>query len=241
MPRRASIARYRRERRAPLRILISSGPTREPIDAVRFLSNYSTGVMGASLAQESMRRGHIATLVTGPVETAIPAGVRVIRVERAQEMQAALQTQMPRADALIMAAAVCDFSPVRPTKGKRLRRGRLTIALKATPDIVGNLPRRRDQVIVGFALETAAAPARAAAKLRAKKLDLIVGQVMNGHGPFGRHPVHATLIRATGRSRRLGVISKPRLARAILDEIERLWYGRQGLVGSARHVRGRSG
>jgi len=209
----------------PLRILISSGPTREPIDPVRFVSNYSTGYMGSCLAAEALRRGHRVTLVSGPTDLAPPRGARLIRVERAHQMQAALRRQMRRADVLMMAAAVSDFEPARPRAKKLARRGSLRLALKATPDIVGTLPRRRGQLLVGFALETSRGVARARAKLRAKRLDLIVGQHMNGARPFGRQRVNAFLLDAAGGVRRLGRLDKPALARIVLDEISGLWYG----------------
>lgn len=208
-----------------LRLLISAGPTREPLDPVRFISNYSTGTMGACLAREALRRGHRVTLVSGPSELVPPRGARVIRVERARQMQRALRREMPRADALIMAAAVSDFEPVRASTQKLPRRGTLRLALRATPDIVGSLPRRRGQLVVGFALESAGGVRRATQKLKAKRLDVVVGQRMNGASPFGSARVNAFLVDANGGVRRLGTVSKPRLARVLLDELEQLWYG----------------
>ena len=208
-----------------LRLLISAGPTREPLDPVRFLSNYSTGVMGACLAQEALTRGHRVTLVSGPTGLVPPQGLRVIWVERARQMQRALQQEFPKADALIMAAAVCDFEAERPRPAKLSRRGRLRLRFKATPDIIGTLPRRPGQLVVGFALETSAALGHARAKLKAKRLDLIVGQTMNGPSPFGHRRGRAFLLDVGGQRKPLGTVSKPRLARAILDELEQLWYG----------------
>ncbi len=206
--------------RTSWRVLISSGPTREPLDPVRFLSNYSTGVMGACLAREALRRGHRVTVVSGPTDTPLPAGASVVRVERARQMQVALRRRWPRHDVLIMAAAVCDFEPVRVAERKLARQGTTTLRLRATPDIVGTLPRRSGQIVVGFALETERGFARAHKKLRAKRLDLIVGQHLNGHRPFGAHPVQAFLLPRVGDARNLGVVSKPRLAKALFDELE---------------------
>lgn len=211
-----------------LRLLISSGPTREPIDAARFLSNYSTGLMGTRLAHEARRRGHRVTLVSGPTELEPPPKAKTIRVESARQMQQALRREMPRTDVLIMAAAVSDFRPTRTVSKKLARRGRLSLRLEATPDIVANLPRRRGQLVVGFAVEASRIRERAARKLREKRLDLIVGQRLNGTGsPFGHQAVHAFLLRSSGTARELGKVSKAALARVLLDEIEQLWYGQR--------------
>ena len=219
----------RAEGRRALRVLIASGPTREPIDPVRFLSNYSTGYLGQCLAAEALRRGHQVRVVSGPTSFPLPEGARVAWVEQAQQMRQALRRELAWADALIMAAAVCDFRPVIRRATKLRRAEGLRLALKATPDILASLPPpQAGQVRVGFALETGQAAgllARAQAKLKAKRLDLIVGEHMNGRSPFGERPVHAALIDRAGGITRLGRLSKPRLAHAILDEVERLWYG----------------
>ena len=213
--------------RRRLRMLVTAGPTREPVDPVRFLSNYSTGYAGACLATEALRRGHRVTVVSGPALFAPPRGARLIRVERARELQQVLRRLIGRADVLIMAAAVSDFEAARPKPRKLSRQGRMALELRATPDILGSLPRRPGQIFAGFALETGQGIRRARNKLRAKRLDLIVGQEMRrSDSPFGKRPVQAALLSSRdGTVRRLGRISKPRLARALLDEIEQLWYG----------------
>jgi phosphopantothenoylcysteine decarboxylase/phosphopantothenate--cysteine ligase len=227
-------------RRARLRILISSGPTREPLDPVRYLSNYSTGVMGACLAGEALRRGHAVTVVSGPVCEPAPSGARVVSVERAEEMRRALRRRMSRSDVLIMAAAVCDFQASIVRRQKTARSGRLTLRLRATPDIVAGLPRRLGQLVVGFALETSADLARVRGKLLRKRLDLVVGQVAGDRDrPFGHRAVTAVLLDRGGGLIKLGRIGKPALARAILDKVEGLWYGgvlaRQASVGVTRN------
>jgi len=210
-----------------LSILIASGPTREPIDPVRFLSNYSTGYMGAQLAAEALRRGHRVTVISGPSAEPPPAHARVIRVEQAQEMARALRDRARSADAVIMAAAVADYRPIRPSAAKLERAGRLTLRLRATPEIIGRLPRRRGQVVAGFALETSRVLARARRKLREKRLDLVVAQRANGTGaPFGRGTVSAWLLERNGAVARLGTKPKLAVARALLDKVEALWYGR---------------
>jgi phosphopantothenoylcysteine decarboxylase/phosphopantothenate--cysteine ligase len=211
--------------RRALRVLLASGPTREPLDPVRFLSNYSTGYLGQCVAKEALRRGHQVRVVSGPVSLLLPSRARVVWVEQAVQMQRALRRWLRWADVVIMAAAVCDFQPASRRMRKLPRQGRLRVSLKATPDIIGSLPRVPGQIRVGFALETSHAAAHAASKLRRKRLDLIVGERINGRSPFGAAPVQAFFLRPDGARRELGRIAKPRLAHAILDEAERLWYG----------------
>ena len=213
-------------RKRSLRLLISAGPTREPIDPVRFLSNCSTGYMGSQLAEEGLRRGHRVTVVAGPGVRSLPRGARVISVVRAVEMERVLRRQAPRADAVIMAAAVSDFRPVRQAPVKLKRQGRLTLTLSPTPDILSRLPRADRQVRVGFALESGRVVARAARKLREKRVDfLLAQQVSRRTNPFGRSPVRAWLLGRSGAVTDLGRRSKLAVARALLDKIEALWYG----------------
>ena len=224
-------------------MLITAGPTREPLDPVRFLSNYSTGYMGAQLAGEALRRGHRVTIIRGPTSEPMPNGAHVIGVERAREMARALRREARQADAIIMAAAVADYAPARTARSKLKRAGRTTLRLRATPDLIGRLPRHRGQIIAGFALETERVVPRAKAKLREKRLDLIVaqrvppptrlvgGRAATALGPFGRQPVHAWLLERAGAVMPLGRLPKPRIARALLDKIEALWYGQHRLAG----------
>ena len=208
-----------------LRVLISAGATREPIDPVRFLSNYSTGYMGSRLAAEALRRGHRVRVISGPSVEPLPAGAQVVPVVEAREMEQALRRAAGRADVVIMAAAVSDFRPARVATEKLRRRAPLMLRLEATPDIIARLPRRKRQLVVGFALESDRVVPRARVKLRAKRLDLVVAQRANGTGtPFGNHPVEAWLV---GRETvaPLGRRSKAAVARVLLDKIEALWYG----------------
>ncbi|MDP3704006.1 MAG: phosphopantothenoylcysteine decarboxylase [Candidatus Omnitrophota bacterium] len=210
----------------PLRVVITAGPTREPIDRVRFLSNYSTGYMGAVLAAEALKRGYRAVVVHGPIVEPLPRGVRAIPVEHAAQMERALRRSARDADVVVMAAAVSDFRAARPASGKWRRHGRQTLLLRATPDIIGRLPRRPRQLVVGFAVESAHVVQRARQKLQQKRLDLVLAQQANGTGaPFGRHPVQAWLLSRGGEVAPLGTITKPQVARTLLDKIEALWYG----------------
>jgi phosphopantothenoylcysteine decarboxylase/phosphopantothenate--cysteine ligase len=216
-------------RKRRLRIVITSGPTREPIDPARFMSNYSTGYMGAQLAAQALRRGHRVTVISGPAAEPLPSRARVVRIEDARQLEAALRRHAKRQDAVIMAAAVADFRAARPSM-RKLSRGRgLTLRLQATPDIIGRMPRRAGQVVAGFAVESAHVPQRAVRKLRAKRLDLLLAQAVRPDGaPFGRRPVQAWLV-ARGRGgirvTALGRRSKRAVAGLLLDKVEGLCYG----------------
>lgn len=225
--------------RRPLRVVITAGPTREPIDPVRFLSNYSTGVMGAALARAALRRGHDVTVIAGPLQEPMPAKARVVPVERAREMQRALYQAARQADLVLMAAAVADFTVARPARRKLVREGTVLLRLTATPDIIGGLPRRPGQVVVGFALETDRVLARARAKLVSKRLDLVLAQSA-ARRPFGRRPVLAWLVRANGGCEPMGEASKQVIARTLLDKAERLWYGRNSGSSAAAAVQTRA-
>jgi len=167
--------------RKRFRLLITAGPTREPVDPVRFLSNYSTGMLGYALVAEARRRRHPVCFVTGPTGRPPPRGVRTIAVETARQMQAVLEREFPKTDGLIMAAAVADFRPARAASRKIKRSGVAgglkfwRLDLVENPDIVAGLAAgATHQVIVGTALETSRALANARAKLEAKRLDAIV-------------------------------------------------------------------
>jgi phosphopantothenoylcysteine decarboxylase/phosphopantothenate--cysteine ligase len=125
-----------------------------------------------------------------------------------------------------MAAAVADFRPKRPARAKWPRQGRLQLVLEPVPDILASLPQRRGQIRVGFAVESRALLARAARKLRAKRLDMLLAQQVDKAGaPFGRRAVQAWLLQRQGPVLALGRVSKGRIARVILDKVERLCYG----------------
>ena len=225
-------------------LLITAGPTREPIDPVRFLSNYSTGILGHTLVAEARRRGHRVIFVTGPTGIPAPRGVRTIPVETALQMQAALERTFPMVDALIMAAAVADFRPVRAASQKIRRSGAAgglkfwRLDLVENPDIVAGLAARRlpaparpagggrqgfHPVVVGLALETSHALRNARAKLKAKGLDAIVLTAVNGaHVPFGATMVNGAILDRTGRVSPFRRLAKLALARRILDTVERL-------------------
>jgi phosphopantothenoylcysteine decarboxylase / phosphopantothenate---cysteine ligase len=159
------------------RILITSGPTREYLDPVRYLSNASSGRMGRALAVAAMAAGHEVVIVSGPVEVEYPAGAEVIRVVSTQEMLDASLAAFADCDGVIGAAAPCDYRPAKVSAQKLSKTGGpLRLELVDTPDIVAALAAQRlpPQWIVAFALETEDGRARALAKLREKRCDLIV-------------------------------------------------------------------
>lgn len=220
-----------------LRVVLTAGPTREPIDPVRFLSNYSTGYMGAQVAAEALRRGHQVTIVCGPTQESMPSGAEVLPIETAHEMARALRQQARRAEVVIMAAAVSDFRPARRARAKLSRHAQRTLRLHATPDLIAELPRRARQLVIGFALETHRVVPRAQAKLRAKRLDVLLAQQANGtRVPFGRRRVRAWLLTRGGSVRALGQRTKPAIARMLLDNIESLWNDRWGSPSAAPHA-----
>lgn len=207
-----------------LHILVTAGPTHEPIDPVRYLSNHSTGAMGYAVAAEAKRRRHRVTLISGPTPLSPPTGLGVTRVVTAAEMRQAVLKAWPRMDALVMAAAVSDFTPRRPLVTKQRRQRRWALELIGTPDILGAVRARRSpgQALVGFALESERLLERARQKLRQKRLDLIVANVVSPDvNPFGERPTTVWLIPRSGPACRLAQVSKRQVARAILDFVEK--------------------
>jgi phosphopantothenoylcysteine decarboxylase/phosphopantothenate--cysteine ligase len=158
------------------RILITSGPTREYLDPVRYLSNASSGRMGRALAAAAMAAGHEVLIVSGPVEVDYPEGAEVIRVVTTQEMLDACLAALPRCDGMIGVAAPCDYRPAKVATQKLSKTGRsLRLELVETPDIVAALAAQKtSQWIVAFALETEDGRTRALKKLYEKHCDLIV-------------------------------------------------------------------
>ena len=205
-----------------LRVLVTAGPTLEPIDPVRFFSNRSTGVFGYAIAQESARRGDEVTLVSGPTALKSPSGVRLIRVETAGEMERALNNRFPSADVLFMTAAVSDFKPVRISREK-IRRGAggLVVRLMPTRDIVSGLPRREGQQVVGFCLESSQWVDRARRKLQQKKLDWVVANSTGPVSPFGSGRTSVVILSSQGEQTRLMGKTKREIARRLLNLVEK--------------------
>ena len=159
-----------------MRFLITAGPTREPIDPVRYIGNRSSGKMGAALAAAALKAGHETTVILGPVSLAFPKSARMVDVETSAEMLDAVLREFPRHDLLVMAAAVADYRPVAASAEKLLRQGPRVLELESTVDIVAaaGAVKRPDQRTIGFSLESSPNLDRVRGKMRQKKLDLIV-------------------------------------------------------------------
>ncbi len=212
------------------RVVVSAGPTREPVDAVRYVSNRGSGKMGVAVAASAWRRGADVVLVHGPLGVPRPVGVRTVATETTEEMAKAVGREMKDARVLVMAAAPSDFKPAQAKPGK-IKKGSadLSIELAQTPDILlDSIPHRpANMIVVGFALETEDAEAYGRSKLAEKKLDLVV--VNNAIEPGAGFEVdtnRVTLIGRNGAPRALPLLSKLEVADAILDEVEGLLSAR---------------
>jgi len=211
-----------------VRLLVTAGPTREPIDAVRFVGNRSSGRQGYAIAEEAARRGGEVTLVSGPTSLADPFGVTSVHVETAAEMRDAVLAAYPGADAVVMAAAVSDFRPATPPAGK-LKKGDAPDALnlERTRDILAELGAEKgDRVLVGFAAETEDVVASARGKLEAKNLDLIVANdVSEADAGFDVATNRVVLIDSHGEAA-LPLMDKRAVAAALLDRLAEMLKGR---------------
>ena len=207
------------------RVLVTSGGTREPMDAVRFVGNRSSGKQGAAVACEAAARGAEVVLVTTEPGGA-PAAARVVAVETAAEMADAVEMQAPGADAVIMSAAVADFRPARPS-GTKIKKGGGVPALELEPtaDILASLGAAKPpgQILVGFAAETEDLEANALSKLRNKNLDVIVANdVSKEHVGFGCDTNEIVLFTADGARHHVPLTTKREAARAVLDKVAEL-------------------
>jgi len=208
-----------------LRVLVTAGGTREPIDPVRFIGNRSSGRMGIALAAAAAKRGAEVTLIAANVALPAPAGVRRVDVETAAQLAAAAGEEFNATHVLLMAAAPADFRAAEPAAGKLQRSGSLELSLEPTDDILASLAsdRREGQTVVGFAAEHGGdAAGRARGKLERKGADLIVlNDVSNPEIGFESDRNAVTLIAAGGETE-VPIDSKEAVAEAILDEVDRL-------------------
>jgi phosphopantothenoylcysteine decarboxylase/phosphopantothenate--cysteine ligase len=207
-------------------VVITAGPTHEPIDPVRFVGNRSSGKMGVALASEALSRGARVTLILGPGSVRPPVGVDVVEVETAEQMRAAATERAATADVIVMAAAVADFRP-KVTADRKLKKehGVPELVLEPTPDILAELAniRRPGQLLVGFAAETDDVDTEGRSKLRRKRLDLLVANAVGRAGTgFGADTNHAAILSAAGDDVALRTWTKAQLAAAVWDRIAAL-------------------
>ncbi|HTV55758.1 MAG TPA: bifunctional phosphopantothenoylcysteine decarboxylase/phosphopantothenate--cysteine ligase CoaBC [Terriglobia bacterium] len=221
-------------------VLVTAGPTREPIDPVRYLGNRSSGKMGYAVAKAAQRRGARVILISGPVQLQPPPAVTYVQVETTVEMAEAVFRVLPDATAIVMTAAVADFQSGEAIPSKMKRRDQpIVIKLKPTPDILSEIckKRRSGQIIVGFAAETDHLVENALAKLRANPLNFIVANDVTQPGAgFDVDTNIATLMFPDGRRESLPQITKFDLANRVLDEVIGL---RQAVEseGEAEHLK----
>jgi phosphopantothenoylcysteine decarboxylase/phosphopantothenate--cysteine ligase len=206
-----------------MRVLVTAGPTREPLDPVRFLSNRSSGKMGYAIAAAAARRGAAVTLVSGPASLPAPEGCEVVRVDTAQDMREEVVRRFPECDVLVAAAAVADYAPAQASSGK-LKKGEkpLTIELRPTPDTLAECGRLKQehQFLVGFAAETENLRANARQKLETKNLDIIVANDVTRAGiGFDAEMNAGYLLLADGREVEIPQMDKRSFADRLLDAV----------------------
>ena len=212
------------------RVLVTAGPTREPIDPVRFLSNRSSGKMGVAVAAAAWRRGANVTLIAGPLAVPPPVGPTLVSIETAEEMGAAVAQHLPSADVLVMAAAPADFRPATVATQKIKKDAAPdAIPLVAVDDILTGTRglRAPSAIVVGFALETESALAGGRSKLQRKALDMVV--VNNASEPgagFAGDTNRVSFLVGDGEVEEMPLLDKTEVADAILDRVEGLMRGR---------------
>ncbi len=204
------------------KILVTSGPTRESVDPVRFISNPSSGKMGFAVARAAEYRGGEVTLITGPTHLPDPNNVKIIRIQTAREMAQAVFENMEHSDIIIKAAAVSDYRPKDPATQKiKKEKGELVLYLERTQDILKEIGmRKKDQILVGFAAETENLEQHAETKRVEKNLDIIVGNIVGEPSSgFGADTNKVTLFYKDGTQEPLPVMEKDAVAHILLDRI----------------------
>jgi len=214
---------------AGLRVLVTAGGTREPIDPVRYVGNRSSGRMGLALAEAALKRGADVTLVAANVTLPAPGDVRLVRVETAAQLAAACTEEFPECDVLLMAAAVADFRPAAPVehKLKKTDPNRLTqIAVEPTEDVLGTLAakRRPGQVVIGFAAEHGeGAVAYGREKLERKRLDgIVINDISRADIGFDAEENEVVILTRDGGEHHVPRTAKGQVADAVLDHVQRL-------------------
>lgn len=208
-----------------MKILVTAGPTLEPIDPVRFVSNRSTGAMGFAVARVARQRGHKVVLISGPTHLALPRGVDFFPAETARQMCRKVLDNFSWADAVVMAAAVSDYRPVKPAAGKIKKTSPvLNLKLARNPDILRILAKQKaGKVLAGFALETENLYKNSLGKLKEKNLDIIVAnRLAKGKDVFGGKKTSVLILDKNGSKKFLSSVSKTRVAAELLREIEKI-------------------
>jgi len=224
------------------KVLVTAGPTYEDFDPVRYIGNRSSGRMGYAIAAEAARRGALVTLVTGPTSIEAPPVRDVVKVRGAAEMHQAVMSRAGDADVIVMAAAVADYAPVDRAGQKVAKDGdTLTLVLRKTPDILGELGQRRiatggGPLLIGFAAETEDVVAHAAAKRERKHADLIVANDVSRRDAGFDVDTNAVTIVGPAGAETLPLQSKQRVAAEILNRVEKLLADSPAKAGHYRNT-----
>ena len=204
-----------------MRIVVTAGPTREPLDPVRFLSNRSSGKMGYAIAEAALAAGHAVTLISGPVSLQAPPGARLIPIVTGDDLYQAVHDATRDCDALVMCAAVADYRPAT-SSSRKLAKQKAPFALNLSPtrDILASLPDPRPFLVAGFAAETHDVESNAKKKLLAKKCDLIVANDVSGED-FGMESDEneVTIFFRDGARREISRSTKKNIARELIKII----------------------
>jgi phosphopantothenoylcysteine decarboxylase/phosphopantothenate--cysteine ligase len=204
-----------------VKFVVTAGPTREPIDPVRFLSNRSSGKMGYAIAEAALESGHDVVLVSGPVSLVPPAGAKLVNVITSDEMHDAVREAVRDCDVLVMSAAVSDYKPARVAKTKIKKRDeKFSLDLIPACDILKSLPHARNFFVVGFAAETNDVEEHARAKLAAKNCDMIVANDLSDPTIGMESDENAvTIFSRNGEIEKISRASKKIIARALVKKI----------------------
>ena len=204
-----------------MRFLVTAGPTQEPIDPVRYITNRSSGRMGYAIAEAAAEAGHTVTLISGRVHLTPPPTVNVIAIGTSEEMYRSVSENLDDTDVLVMCAAVADYRPAHYSKNKiKKREHRFSLELVRTPDILGSLPRDRKFLVVGFAAETGDVEANAKKKLEDKNLDMIVANDVS-RSDIGMESAEneVTIFFRDGKMKTIARTSKKNIARELVKII----------------------
>jgi phosphopantothenoylcysteine decarboxylase / phosphopantothenate---cysteine ligase len=208
-----------------VRFVITAGPTREPIDPVRFFSNRSSGKMGYAIAEAALARKHKVTLISGPASIAPPRGAKNVSITTSDELHDSVHSAVRNCDVLVMCAAVADYKPavVSARKIKR-RKTSLTLKLIPTRDILASLSKRRRYLVIGFAAETHDLKQNAQKKLRGKNCDAIVANDVSGSETgIESDENEVTIFFRDGESKKISRAPKKNIARELVKIIAKMW------------------